>query len=440
MVTTAGTTPDSGDRRYGSAFRVPLTDQDQWFLYAPSLLGIQFEVRVAGRLCPERLRKAIVAVTRRHPLARARLVPGSALTTRHQWEIPAEAGPPRVDVVECGGDAARVDGVRVARYADTPSVHASPPFALTLAHRDGGDHLMLNLPHAVADGISAYLLVRAILSAYHEAADPGPLVTTFDAPRPQARRTSGRWPNQGYRARKGVPVATNPAGARSGDPDHGVGIELVRIGREETRALLARRRQPTSLNDVLAAALVVTIRHWNADHGGAMGQVSLMVAVNARPQDQKYEGIGNLATGAVLSLPATVPASMEPMTKAVTDQMRPVKENRFGRSPLEPSGAVAMFPSALKKAVTPLGMLWFGPPTGLLSNLGTLDWPDFGSAACAVREAWFSPPLDPWSVCLGAASSYEELFLAFRYDRARMGPATAAAFAALYREVLTGPQ
>ncbi|QIS22136.1 hypothetical protein [Nocardia terpenica] len=421
-----------------------MTDQDEAYLHAPFPMCIQFEVRVAGQLCAERLENAVIATARHHPLARARLVPGSAMTIRHAWEIPNTVDKVRIDVVECGKDDSRVASARARAYADTASVGMSPPFTLTLAHHGDGDYLMLNLSHAVGDATSAYRLMSSILSAYHRGEEPGPLVTALDTPRFRVRPTNGHWPT--HRFTSGVRMASVTEGPELDRNSHKSSnrgaerIRLVRIGREATESVLARRRRPGTVNDMLLAALVESIRRWNADHNGEVGPVNLLVAVNTRPPERQFEGLGNLAAGAIVSIPPTVPTAIEPMIDTVASQMLPVRENRAGRSPLDLPSIVGIFPSALKKALAHVGSLRFRAATSLLSNLGVLEWPDdLESGTCAVREVWFSPPLGPLPLCVGVASTNDELFVCLRYNDSHIWPAAAAEFADLYREVLIGP-
>lgn len=423
----------------GVPARVRLTARDEWFLHNPSPAYIHFEVRVAGHLCPERLASAVAATARRHPLARARIRRGTALTTRHQWEIPEEPGEVRLEVADCrGGDERGVLRARARRYAVTAAVDLSPPFALTLVHREGGDHLMLNVSHTFGDGISAYRLMVSILSSYAGVAEPASPVSPLGA-RDFGRNSTAY--GQANRKTAGLRVAPAPGVRESGSSeDTGVeGIQLIRLGQEGTRSVLARRQPPSTVNDLLLAALSVAIRRWNAAHGAEQGPISLVVPVNLRPAHWRHDGLGNIATGAMIVIPPTVPAAMEPMVEEVSRQTALIRGDRAARSPIDPPAVTSWFPSAVKKVLAAWGRRWrLLSITSVLSNLGVLDWPDLGPSAPAVREVWFSPPVPTETVSLGAVSSRAELFVSLRYNRSHFSTAAAAEFALLYLEILTG--
>src|SRR5579871_5086245 len=82
----------------------PLTEPDAGFMYFAQpgrWWSIHLEVHLVGRLDPGRLRAAALAACRRHPLARARVLPVRRGDRAYRWEIQEHPSAPALDVVDC---------------------------------------------------------------------------------------------------------------------------------------------------------------------------------------------------------------------------------------------------------------------------------------------------------------------------------------------------
>src|SRR5438105_1922317 len=103
--------------------------------------SVHLEVAVEGDIDEERLRDAVRAGMRAHPIARARLRRPLPTDVRYHWDIVEDVGEAPVEVVACEDDAA-LDVARERLMGHSPSLDTAPPFALTLAHHPGGDVVM----------------------------------------------------------------------------------------------------------------------------------------------------------------------------------------------------------------------------------------------------------------------------------------------------------
>src|SRR5262249_11854967 len=76
----------------------------------------------------------------------------------------------------------------------------------------------------------------------------------------------------------------------------GFGFEVRRIAADDFAALKAARARGATVNDLLLAALHLSIDHWNTSHGARCGRVAIMMPVNLRPRERWYEVVGNLSS------------------------------------------------------------------------------------------------------------------------------------------------
>jgi NRPS condensation-like uncharacterized protein len=411
--------------------------------------SVHLEVAVEGDLEEERLRDAVRAGIRAHPIARARLRPPLPTDVRYHWDIVEEVGELPVEVVSCADDAA-LDAARERLMSHSPSLESAPPFAVTLAHHPAGDVVMLNLAHAAGDGMSAVRLMASFLRAYAGERDPASVVDPLEV-RDIARLVHSR----SIRARlaRGTTLVgqagrltESPARiAPQGATDHpGYGFVLLRLDPSELERVRSHRRDGATVNDVLLAGLGVTIGRWNDRHDATLGAVSVMMPVNLRPAEWRNDVVGNFASYVSVPFAAGDLVDLSTAVNAARRRTREIKRRGAGALVVDLLELpTATLPTAVKRRFQDLITLTGNRlvDTAVLSNLGRLDRvPRLGGSAGRVTRVWFSPPgRMPLGASLGAATHMEELFLCLRYRHALFDADGAADFAAVLRDVLTDP-
>lgn len=406
---------------------------------------VHYEVRLSARLDPGQLSRAIAAAGRRHPLARARLASWRLQDRGYKWEILDELDPIALRVVECAGERALADE-RERLFRHSPLLMTGPPFTMLLARRPDGDSLLLNLHHAVGDGVSAARLMLSILRAYAGDDDPIPPldplavhdVRALVAPRStHERHTRYRALAQGA-WRPFVPTARV---ARDGGDDRpAYGFELMAFTREESEALFAYQQPGITVNDVLLAGLAMAIRRWNAQHGRCGRLIALSMPVNLRPQEWRSEVLSNFAVWVTVWIQPAPGEELSSVIRRVGVRTRTIKRERLGGLAVD----LLVIPGKMMIAAK-RWLQYLKPLTGdvvvdtaSLSNLGRVEAlpAQFAGSTTAV---WFSPPGQmPLGVSIGAATIHDRLHVTLRYRHAQFGPAAARRFSQLYREVLLG--
>ncbi|HWE14565.1 MAG TPA: condensation domain-containing protein [Solirubrobacteraceae bacterium] len=409
--------------------------------------SVHLEVGVEGTIDSERLAEAIRAGVSAHPIARARLRPSRATDVRYHWEIAEELGEVPLTVTACP-DSAALAAARERLMSGSPSLDASPPFAVTHAHHPAGDTIMLNLSHAAGDGMSAVRLMASFLRSYAGQPDPPAPVNSL------AVRNIGRLVNSGsFRARlargrtliersarlAGAPARVAPQGA---EDRPGYGFSLLHLDADELRAVIGHRHGGATVNDVLLAALAVTVAGWNDRHGTRASHISLMMPVNLRPAEWRTEVVGNFASYVSVAVDPADHLNLATAVAAAADRTRQIKRQRAAGLVVDLLEVpTATLPTAVKKRFQDLITLTGSRlvDTAVLSNLGRLDSaPYLGPEAGSVRQVWFSPPgRMPLGASLGGATYENELFLCLRYRHALLDATGAAAFTGLLHETLT---
>ncbi|MEA2282642.1 MAG: hypothetical protein QOK21_3249 [Solirubrobacteraceae bacterium] len=419
---------------------LPLNRLDELFLAlddGDEPWNVHIEVRCRGRLDVDRLRDAVREAARRHPLARARLADWRFSDRGYGWEIADALVEVPLEVVECDG-AAAVAAARERLLSRSPSLDAAPPFMMLLAREPATDTFVLNLHHAACDGVGAARLMLSILRAYAGADDPTPpldLLAARDV-RALAGATSvtDRITRMRALARHAAQQWTRAArvAVDGGDDRPGYGVELLALSSEETAAVVALRTGDTTVNDVLLAALAVTIRRWNAGRGEDARRVTLSMPVNLRPPEWQFEVVGNFASYVTVS--ATTADDLRSSLADIGEQTRAIKREGLGGLVVDLLAGYSTLTIAAKQRL-PDVLALTGPlviDTASLSNLGRL--PDLGDD---VEGVWVSPPgRMPLGTALGVVTHDDRLHLALRYRHAQFDAAAARAFADRYREVL----
>lgn len=429
--------------------RVPFNIIDQWIVHLdqePEPWSVHCEVRVPGRLDGERLAAAAWVATQRHPMARARRARYCRRERRYAWEIPDVVDHLPLEILDCPDEEA-LAAARERIASMRMSLDASPPFALTLAHRPGGDTLIMSSHHAAADGIGAYRLMTSIARAYAGAEDPVPDLDPL-AVRDLRRRAGAHSLRAGLRRARlvrdqiaearayGAPARIVPWGADANAT--GYGFHLLRIGRSETEEILGRRRRPATVNDLLLAALAIAIAHQG---DLASERISVMMPVSLRPEAWSEEVVANILTFVSVSVLAGDRADLTTAQRAVEERTRTLKERSLSGTMIDIAGLSGFWPLGLRHflARTLRGRVGSAvADTVLLSDLGRLDPPpDFGAEAGATCELWFSPPAQmPVGVGIGAATVNDEMFLTLRYCHRQFDADGAAALARCWRSIL----
>jgi NRPS condensation-like uncharacterized protein len=406
---------------------------------------VQYELHLSQRLDPGRLAGAITAAARRHPLSRARLANWRFQDHGYHWEIADELEAASLRVVECADERCLAEE-RERLFELSPSLDAAPPFILVLAHRPDGDSLLLNLHHAVGDGVSAARLMLSILRAYMGEDDPVPALDPLaihDVRRLSAARSAEEHQSRRRALVRGasrvfVPIARVARDGGDGRPAYG--FELMTFTPEESRALFARHAAGGTVNDVLLAALAVTISRWNAEHGRSDRPIALTMPVNLRPPEWRSEILSNFASWVTVWVRPLPGEDLSAVIERVGASTRALKRDGLGGLAVDLLELPGRLMIAAKRWLQYLKPLTGDVvvDTASLSNLGRLDaLPDeFDRTVTAVG---FSPPSQmPLGVAIGAVTLDDRLHVTLRYRRAQFDPPAARRFTRLYRHVLVG--
>ncbi len=406
--------------------------------------SVQFELELPGRMDAERLSAAIVRAAGRHPVARARMADWQVTDSRYHWEIADELGEAPLEVADCT-EGEQVEAARERALSTAPPLESGPPFTMTLAHGPDGDTLMLNLHHAAGDGMAALALMTSVLRAYAGEDDPKPPVDPLAVRRVEdlvnpgsiaARIKRGQALLEQLGTLASAPARVAPQGA-SGRA--GYGFELLHLDTDETARVVAHRRGDATVNDVLLAALAVTLRRWNDQHEAGGGRLALTMPVNLRPPEWRTEVVANFASYVTVSLGEDEQEDLDAAIDATAEHTRRIKDGGLGALAVDMLSMPSLLPAGVKRnlrqMITITGDRVIG--TAMLSNLGRL--PELPPAADAGEPSavWFSPPAHmPLGTSFGAASIGDELFLTLRYRHALLDPEAAAQLMGLYRGVL----
>src|SRR5262249_30636483 len=155
--------------------------------------------------------------------------------------------------------------------------------------------------HSIMDGIGALRWINSVARAYTGRPDPVPSIDPFEILVHRVKELRAQLPRGGSIApahpygssltKSGSQVARKkPSG------DRGYGIRHVVVPEEQCGSLNSCRYSPdATLNDLLLAALHLTVASWNRDLGHAIEISSIMVPANLRPSEWNSEVVANLA-------------------------------------------------------------------------------------------------------------------------------------------------
>jgi NRPS condensation-like uncharacterized protein len=411
--------------------------------------NVHLEVRVPGSLDPEAIRAGIAEVLGAHPRIMARRLPGR-WRRGYRWEYPVPAA---ADPVVFAGYAGEddLDGARDAFLSVSPPLSEAPPVRFMHARGPAGDCLILNAHHAAFDGLSCLRLAREVAAAYRPQA-PGAAASAAAAPNAHVPAPAVPASEAQWRSGVGALLTRGPArlgttriaagsGGAAGRP--GYGAHLVTW--EGVALTDAVRSTGVSVNDLLIAALMVTVSDWNGTRGvgrgGRAGPGLIKITMPVGDKEQagpggRWANLSRLTTVAARisagALPPDVLAGVARQTtaaKAANGPQLDLASRVLAAVPL---------PVTVKHALLRSALLVAGPlicDTSLVSNLGQVGDLMFGGAPAS--QAWFSTSAHmPRGLSLGAVTSGGALRLAFRYRRALMSGQDAAEFAGMYTKAL----
>ena len=408
---------------------LPLTMLDEALLLLQetrAAWNVQFEVGADQHLDEARLRQAVLACCRRHPLARARLAPSPRGETSYRWDFADEVDRDPLQVVDCP-DSAALGRLRAELYTPPIALDTTPGFRIALARRPGGDLVLLSASHMVADGVGSLRLMQTIVRTYRgepDPPDPLPLREARDLHALLAPQTrSEKWARQMEGLRR-VREALDPPSriAVVGGTDRGgfgFVFRTLEIGETTTPGLL-QRAAGTTINDVLVAALHLTVQSWNALHNLPTDRIGIQIPINIRPASWLWDVVSNFTSMFSVSTAPDDRVDLATATAVVAKQNDTVRRHNRSYGLYDLLEDVRKAPLAVKRAVPRLLNLVGDRfvDTAMLSNLGRIpDPPTFPTKpGSGPPELWFSPPCDPTCrVCLGVATSGARLALVVRY-------------------------
>ncbi|MDQ3931655.1 MAG: hypothetical protein M3252_02310 [Actinomycetota bacterium] len=392
-------------------------------------LAVHVEARISGTVDELRLRTAVGAALARHPKARVRLAIPTHRQPRFIWEVPPEPDIDPVDVVECHDDNA-VDAARAEFQSLLLPLMTSPPLRVRLARHSEGDVIMLNLNHAVGDGVAGLRLLRSIAEAYAGEPQPNPEAFPADpplrAPHPLVRRLRTLLGGLRVVAKSSVRIAPD-----GGDDHAGYGFCLLTLTEDHTNDLIKMGKHDKGITDLLLAAFHAAIAEWNAEYGERDGRIAILTGANLRLPPGRHEGVDNFSLMVpVVTHPQdrTAPAKI---LDVICERTQQVSNERLPAAFADLVSRLRYMPLRLKQAIVDLAQGFL--PTAILSDLGRIEDIDFGSKLGAATGVWFSPPARmPCALGLGAVIHTNQLYLSFRYRHPQFGEAQAAQFAGHY--------
>ncbi len=341
--------------------------------------------------------------------------------------------------VQCA-DEPELRAIRETFYSEFIALSSAPALRVLIVHRPEGDSLLLSINHTITDGVGALRFVHSIARTYSGRADPVPAVDPLAAralrvefgraTSPQTR-TAGRPKNP-----RGTPTFVTPD-RFSEQPGYGF-IHLT-MPSEQRRQLDARRFGASATNnDLLLAALHLTIAAWNNAHHEAAGVIVVLMPVNFRPLQWFDEVVGNLTLGGRIITTSEQRSTPRALMTAVMDRTQWLKTGGGGLPLLFslPAWLYGMTPVPLISRL--LGDLRLSSVLQLLreSRLASCRT-SVQRPGVNITEVWGSPPvIVPTGIAIGAGILRGRLLTTLRYCRAVLDDAAATRFAEMLMQNL----
>lgn len=424
-------------------FPFSLTDELFFHIDRPETpFSIQMEARLNSSLDLARLREAIATAMMQHPMMRAALAPWSASEQRYHWALPDEMPSVPLDVTEAR-NADELDRIRKRLQSTSVNLDTPPPFRCVLVRHSDGDYLMINTSHIASDATGAFRFLTSVLRAYARLPDPQPELDFVACRDLVGQFGSRRLTERLNRVRRLMNILgssltppTRIASATSEQAD-GVSILSLQLTEKETQQLQQLRLDQATLNDVLQTLMHLTIAEWNRQHGQKNGRISLMMPMNTRPAERRFELASNLSLWVAVQSRKGQRADFTTLLPHICSQTRLLKEHGTAGLLIDLLHEIRALPLWLKQWLPNLLPLTGNRfvDSSVLHNLGRLPNPLPEGNSLKVTEMWFSPPCRlPMGLSVGAATFNERLHLAFRYSHHQFSRASAQAFAGLFRE------
>jgi NRPS condensation-like uncharacterized protein len=381
--------------------------------------------------------------------------PGSSPLTVASWRTPAE-----------------LDALRQRLFA-WPIALEEAVVRVVLAVGPEHDAVIMQVHHTAFDGISSLRLLGALAQAYrdrlssrsgpHSVPDPPSKVQAVTPSSPTAPGMRETAAPESPKSTAVTPAAPDPAtpqavpslvtraqarswpgtvtriAPQAGRPDM-PGYGFVLISDTVTRPAARSGGPRPTVNDLLVAALCLTIDRWNAAHDQTSGQISVTIPVNGRTADQRWQGDGNRSwLIRVITTPAQR-ASADVLLTAVATQTRAARERgRTRTDALSRLLATAWAPVSVKRRTARLIRDLAAPvltDTSLVSNLGVLPEPPTFDGS-GTEPLWLAPPGPmPRGLSVGAVTVAGRLYLSVRYRLALMDQAAAEDFTACFQAAM----
>lgn len=424
-------------------FPFSLTDELFFHIDRPETpFSIQMEARLNASLDLARLREAIATAMMQHPMMRAALAPWSAKEQRYNWALPDEMPAVPLDVTEVRNDE-ELERVRKRLQSTSVGLETPPPFRCVLARHADGDYLMINTSHIASDATGAYRFLTSVLRAYARLPDPQPEMDFLGCRDLVGQFGSQRLSERLNRVRRLMNILgssltppTRIASATTEKSD-GVSIQPLQLSEKDTQSLQRLRLDQATLNDVLQTLMHLTIAEWNRQHGQKSGRISLMMPMNTRPPERRFELASNLSLWVAVQSRKQQRQDFVTLLPHIRQQTKLLKEHGTAGLLIDLLHEIRALPLWLKQWLPNLLPLTGNRfvDSSVLHNLGRLPSPLPEGNSLQVTEMWFSPPCRlPMGLSVGAATFNERLHLAFRYSHHQFSRASAQAFAGLFLE------
>ena len=311
-----------------------------------------------------------------------------------------------------------VDDERAAFFSRHIDVSVGPPFRIRHLHGpDGTDRVLLSVSHVAFDGVGALRLLQSVSRAYAGEPDHVPDIDPVDARRIVA--ASAR------RRRTPMPTLGQQPTRVTGTPDR----SAARFGilHVDLAATDVARVDGATVNDVLLAAVHLSIEQWAQKQGNRCDLITLTMPVNERPIDWRGEVVANLVQSAQITSTRTDRIRPTAMVRAMAAQTTKIKRDGVAVNAM---AAPAWTPIAVRRLLPRLvdfGAAW-AADTAVLSNLGRVeDPPWFGARGIGL---WFSPPpRQPVVLTIGTATAGDALGISLRWCSNAFSAGDARAFA-----------
>jgi NRPS condensation-like uncharacterized protein len=427
---------------------LPLTWGDEAILHLESASdpwNIQMEIGDSQRIDPDALQTAVHAACLAHPIVRSRLVLGAPHQTVDYWEVIDELTPMSIPIVDCP-DEATLARLRTEFYSPPFPQHEAPQCRVQVARRPNGDLVQFNAAHVAVDGIGMLRLLRSVTDAYRgksELPPPLPLEEARDLKKQLRAHSLSEFADralEGGRKLKDAAIPPARVAPDAADGRAGSGFAHRAIGAEQVAELNARRPKGTTINDMLIAAVGITVQEWNRRHNEDADKVMAFMPVNLRPAEWANDVVSNMFSYVSVSTMREDRTSLEAAAKVVAEQTDPIRRAARAGGTQTLLRLISPLPVGVKRRMPELLELTGNRfvDTAVVSNLGRPAEVAsfFGDGP---SEFYFTPPY--WSaaaISVGVITSGGTLHLGLRHRLNTLDEAAGNRLADLLVATLTG--